>query len=150
MQNLQPIELEQSFSVSPQIIWSCLTELHHLNQWFFQELNDFNAELNFRTAFSIEFNGKKFTHCWEIRQIVPQNRLVLGWQYKEYSGDSEVIFDLSTTPQGCLVQLNASILDPFPDMEEFTQKKHESGMERPSPYPLSELCEYALEEINFA
>ena len=140
MQNLQPIELEQSFSVSPQIIWSCLTELHHLNQWFFQELNEFNAEPNFRTAFSIEFNGKIFTHCWEIREIVPQNRLVLGWQYKEYSGDSEVIFDLSTTPHGCLVQLKASILDPFPDMEEFTKKKYESGMERSSPYPLSQLC----------
>ena len=127
MQNLQPIELEQSFSVSPQIIWSCLTELHHLKQWFFQELNEFNAEPNFRTAFSIEFNEKIFTHCWEIKEIVPQNRLVLGWQYNEYSGDSEVIFDLSTTPQGCLVQLNASILDPFPVMEEFTRKNMKAG-----------------------
>lgn len=127
MQNLQPIELEQSFSVSPQIIWSCLTELHHLNQWFFQELNEFNAAPNFRTEFSIEFNGKIFTHCWEIREIVLQNRLVLGWQYKEYSGDSEVIFGLSTTPRGCLLQLNASILDPFPAMEEFSQKNMKAG-----------------------
>ena len=45
MNNLNSIHLEQTFAVTPQVIWEHLTQLHYLQQWFFKELEDFSPRV---------------------------------------------------------------------------------------------------------
>lgn len=108
-------------------LWSYLTELTHLQKWFFKEIKTFQPIKGFKTQFSIEHNAKIFTHLWTIRHIIPQKKLVLGWQYQEYKGDSETVFALSDCENGTMLTLSAYILDPFPALEEFSQKSMKNG-----------------------
>ena len=127
MNNLNFIHLEQTFAVTPQVIWEHLTQLHYLQQWFFKELEDFSPRVGFSTSFAFDYNGKTFTHCWEVVEALPQERLVLLWSYKEYSGRAEVHFELSSTPHGCLVILTEKLLQPFPAIKEFKRTNRKTG-----------------------
>lgn len=127
MKNLTSIRLEQSFTVSPQVIWEHLTQVHYLQQWFFKELNEFSPTVGFSTSFPFDYNGKTFTHCWEVKEASPQNRLVLLWGYKEYSGKAEIHFELSSIPHGYLVCLTEKLLEPYPAMEEFKLLNRKTG-----------------------
>jgi len=49
------------------------------------------------------------------------------WKYKEYPGDSEVIFEISSSPKGSILKLTANILKSFPAIEEFSRESMQSG-----------------------
>ncbi len=121
------LSVVEEFNVSPPLLWKCLTQLEHLQQWFFTELNSFEPTIGFKTYFTFNYNNKTFTHQWEVRGVVPQEKLTLGWQYKEYSGDSEAIFDISASPKGCILKLTANILSAFPALEEFSRESMQTG-----------------------
>lgn len=127
MKNQTPIYLEQFFAASVPIVWDCLTQIKHLQQWLFKELKHFKPEPFFTTEFAYDYKGKTFTHCWEVMDIIPQKQLVLGWRYKEYPGVAKVRFKLSTSPNGCIVELTENLIDPFPEIEEFKRKNRKAG-----------------------
>jgi hypothetical protein len=90
-------------------------------------LTSFEPTRGFKTFFTFQYNNKTFTHQWEVREVIMQEKLCLGWQYKEYPGDSEAIFEISSSPKGCILKLTATILSPFPEMEEFSRESMQSG-----------------------
>ena len=98
-----------------------------MQQWFFQELKLFEAVRGFKTSFAFQYNNKIFTHQWEVKDVLLQEKLCLGWKYKEYPGDSEAIFDISSSPKGSILKLTANILSSFPAMEEFSRESMQSG-----------------------
>lgn len=117
----------QEFHVPPPLLWKYLTQVEHMQQWFFQELNSFEAVRGFKTSFAFQYNNKIFTHQWEVKDVLLQEKLYLGWKYKEYPGDSEAIFDISSSPKGSILKLTANILSSFPAMEEFSRESMQSG-----------------------
>lgn len=117
----------QEFHVPPPLLWKYLTQVEHMQQWFFQELNSFEAVRGFKTSFAFQYNNKIFTHQWEVKDVLLQEKLCLGWKYKEYPGDSEAIFDISSSPKGSILKLTANILSSFPAMEEFSRESMQSG-----------------------
>lgn len=127
MKNNASIVIQQDFPISRSILWAYLTEIKHMQQWFFAELDDFEAILGFQTAFTFKYEGKIFTHQWDIRALVPNEKLVLGWQYAEYPGDSTACFELKDTGQGCQLLLTATIIAPFPEIKEFSQDSMKAG-----------------------
>ena len=82
------IIVQQEFEVSPQLLWKYLTQLEHMQKWFFAALTSFEPTRGFKTFFTFIYNNKNFTHLWEVRDVLAQEKLCLGWQYKEYPGDS--------------------------------------------------------------
>lgn len=121
------IIVQQEFEVSPQLLWKYLTQLEHMQKWFFAALTSFEATRGFKTFFTFNYNNKNFTHLWEVRDVLAQEKLCLGWQYKEYPGDSEAIFEISSSPKGTILKLTANILSPFPEMEEFSRESMQTG-----------------------
>lgn len=117
----------QEFHVPPPLLWKYLTQVEHMQQWFFQELNSFEAVRGFKTSFAFQYNNKIFTHQWEVKDVLLQEKLCLGWKYKEYPGDSEAIFEISSSPKGSILKLTANILSSFPAMEEFSRESMQSG-----------------------
>ena len=117
----------QEFHVPPPLLWKYLTQVEHMQQWFFQELNSFEAVRGFKTSFAFQYNNKIFTHQWEVKDVLLQEKLYLGWKYKEYPGNSEAIFDISSSPKGSILKLTANILSSFPAMEEFSRESMQSG-----------------------
>ena len=104
-----------------------LTQLEHIREWFFNKLRSLEAVSGFKTSFAFLYYNKIFTHQWEVRNILPQERLCLGLKYKEYPGDSEAIFEISSSPKGSIQKLTAKILESFPALEEFSRESMQSG-----------------------
>ena len=98
-----------------------------MQQWFFLVLNSFEAVRGFKTSFAFQYNNKIFTHQWEVKDVLLQEKLCLGWKYKEYPGDSEAIFEISSSPKGSILKLTANILSSFPATEEFSREFIQSG-----------------------
>ena len=121
------IIVQQEFEVSPKLLWKYLTQLEHMQKWLFAALTSFEVTRGFKTFFTFNYNNKNFTHLWEVRDVLAQEKLCLGWQYKEYPGDSEAIFEISSSPKGTILKLTANILSPFSEMEEFSRESMQTG-----------------------
>jgi len=121
------ITLRKTIPVSCTTLWSALTELDQMQQWYFQELKEFKAKVGFENAFTFEYKGKTFTHKWRVVEVEPSQKIAYYWQYEEYEGDSIVSFQMEKVQNGSHLHLEARILSPFPEMEEFSQKSMEKG-----------------------
>ena len=117
----------QEFNVPPPLLWKYLTQLEHMQEWFFKELKSFEAVRGFKTSFAFQYNNKIFTHLWEVRDVLLQEKLCLDWKYKEYPGDSEAIFEISSSPKGTILKLTATILSTFPAIKEFSHESMQTG-----------------------
>ena len=56
------IQIEKTFPIPKEKLWKTLTDHRQMQQWYFKELKDFNAEIGFQTSFSLEYQGKIFTY----------------------------------------------------------------------------------------
>ena len=117
----------QEFHVPSPLLWKYLTQVEHMQKWFFKELKSFETVRGFKTSFTFQYNNKNFTHQWEVKDVLLQEKLCLGWKHKEYPGDSEAIFEISSSPKGSILKLTANILSSFPAMEEFSRESMQTG-----------------------
>ena len=123
-----PIIVEQQFDVSIEVLWRAITEKDLMVQWFFENIPDFKAEIGFKTEFLVENEGRKFTHQWEIIEVIPKKRIVYSWQYKEYPGEGKVYFDISEESDTVKLTLTNVGLETFPDtIPEFKRASCEGG-----------------------
>jgi len=91
-----PIIIKKTYAVSIEKVWSAITEVEQMTQWFFNDIPDFQAKIGFETQFVLENEGRMFTHIWEVKEVIPFQKLTYNWKYKEYAGDGYVVFELST------------------------------------------------------
>ena len=122
-----PIIIKKTYAVSIEKVWSAITEVEQMTQWFFNDIPDFQAKIGFETQFVLENEGRMFTHIWEVKEVIPFQKLTYNWKYKEYAGDGYVVFELSKVPEGTALQLTNIITKDYPsDIPEF---KRESGID---------------------
>ena len=108
-----------------ELVWKVITERRHLTNWFFEMIPDFRAEVGFKTQFLVQVEDRKFTHLWEITDVIEKEKITYNWKYAEYDGDSLVHFELQPKDGGTSIQLSLEILEDFPqNVPEF---KLESG-----------------------
>lgn len=98
-----------------------------MRKWFFAEIESFTPTLGFSTAFAFEYQGKMFTHQWDIRAIKKNKKLVLGWKYKEYKGEAIAEFLLEPHAYGTQLFFSTQLLKPFPALKEFSPSSMETG-----------------------
>ena len=122
------IQLEEDFQTSLATVWTALTEITEMKKWYFDNIPDFQPKVGFKTQFPIHNEGRTFTHCWEVLEVMPQQLITYRWNYIEYSGDSTITFKLKE--MGGRVRLNFSmvVLEDFPDgISEFERASGVAG-----------------------
>jgi len=123
----EPIVVEQSFDNSKEEVWSAITELKQMREWFFDNIMEFEPRVGFKTSFALQSGERTFTHLWDITEVVPLEKIEYRWRYKEYPGISFVKFELNEKAGSTRLRLSTMVIADFPDgIPEF---KRESGVQ---------------------
>ena len=56
----------------------------------FENIPEFETHVGFKTQFLIENEGRKFTHLWEVMEVIPNQKIAYNWTYDEYEGEGLV------------------------------------------------------------
>ena len=124
--NDPPIIVEQIFNRSAAVVWQAITNVDQMTQWFFKDIPDFIPKVGFKTQFNVQTPNRDFLHLWTITEVIPLQKIVCNWKYKDYAGDSYVTFELFETRDQTKLVLTTKVTEDFDDtIEEFT---YESGL----------------------
>jgi uncharacterized protein YndB with AHSA1/START domain len=109
-----PIVSEQDFPVSGEIVWKAITDKHLMQQWFFEQITDFEPRPGFETEFSVRCEGKEYLHQWNVTEVIPSQKISYGWKYGGCVGDSTVQWEIQETQDGTKLTLTHVCHEPFP------------------------------------
>ncbi len=124
--NDEPVVVEQTFNTSIDAVWSSITEIDQMRQWYFENISSFKPEVGFETQFNVANEGRNFLHIWKVTEVVPMKKIIYNWKYEGYPGDSFVMFELFEQKNLTKLKLTHRGLESFPqDMPEFSR---ESGI----------------------
>ena len=128
MERSKPVIIEQHFNRSVNDVWSAITQIDHMTQWFFENIPTFEAKVGFETSFNVNANGVDYLHLWKITEVIPQKKITYSWKYRDFKGDGVVIFELFEETDQTLLKLTNHGLETFPDdIPEFTRESCEAG-----------------------
>jgi len=123
-----PIVVSQQYEASTLEVWNAITRPQQMRKWYFEQIKDFKPELGFKTHFTIAHNNRKFTHEWEVTEVISQKRITYSWQYAEYPGLASVSFEIHQNTSDVTLTLTNTVLKDFPDnIHEFTRASCEEG-----------------------
>jgi len=126
----QPVIVEQILNSSIKEVWSAITNLDEMKQWFFNNIPAFKAEVGFKTQFPVVSVEVTFTHIWEILEVEPGRKIKYHWSYKEFKGEGFVTFELFEEGSQTLLRLTNEGLETFPqDVPEFERDSCIAGWE---------------------
>lgn len=140
-----PIIVEQTFRTSKASLWNAITVQEEMVQWFFDNIPDFKANVDFETQFPVKSNDRVFTHLWKVNEVAAGKKISYHWSYVEYPGKALVTFELLEDENNIRLRLTNRVLSDFPqDIPEFTRASGITGWEY---FIQGRLKEY-LEKIN--
>ena len=87
----------------------------HISEFFFEIIAEFDILERLVRTDVVKSDTRKFTHDWEVIQAEPFSRITYKWKYREFGGDSYVLFKLSEDDSGCLLHLDVVVLEDFSD-----------------------------------
>ena len=126
--NDEPIIVEQTFNASIDALWKAITEIGQMRRWYFENIPSFKPEAGFETQFNVRSQGRNFLHMWKVTEVVPQKMIKYNWKYKDYPGDSFVIWEIFKEGDLTKLKLTVQIEDSFPgDIPEFTRESCMEG-----------------------
>ncbi|WP_420574640.1 SRPBCC family protein [Kordia sp.] len=118
-----PIIVSQHFSQSAKTVWNAITDVSQMQQWFFDNIPDFKAEVGFQTKFNVKAPSRDFIHLWTVTEVIPQQKIVYNWKYENVAGDSFVTFTLEEVHNETILTLTTTVIEDFPDeIPEFTRE----------------------------
>jgi uncharacterized protein YndB with AHSA1/START domain len=146
MKKNELVIVKKSYPVTRELLWAALTEKEQMVKWFFNQIEDFKPIPGFKTSFVVENGRRTFPHNWEVKEIIPQKKLVINWNYLGYVGDSNVILEISSdNNESTLLTLTHLVLESFSsDIPEFKIESCKGGWE----YFLGDSLPKFLKEIN--
>lgn len=122
-----PIVLEVEFTASVKKVWEAISNVDSMRQWYFENIPDFQPEVDFRTQFSVESGDRTFTHSWHVVQAECNSMLSYEWSYQEYEGSSIVSFELAERGDRTLLRLTHKATKDF--VEDIPEFKREMAVE---------------------
>jgi len=123
-----PIAVEQTFDVRASLIWQAITDPVQMRQWFFEEIQDFRADVGFTTEFTVSVDGEGYPHLWQLTEVDQGRRITYQWRYGGYPGDSRVSWAIHDTADGVVLILTHKGAESFPqDNPIFSREACESG-----------------------
>ena len=123
-----PIIIEQTFNTSVENVWVAITEIDQMRQWYFENILSFKAEVGFKTQFNVQSQDRNFLHIWEVTKVIPGKMITYNWKYKDYPGDSFVVFEIFKNNNLTKLRLTHHVQESFPDNSpEFARKSGIDG-----------------------
>ena len=117
------IVVQLHLNVSPARVWSAITNVDEMKQWFFSNIPDFKAEVGFRTQFNVNSGERNFLHQWEVTKVIQEKMVSYTWQYEEYEGLGEVQFELRPIKDGTQLYFTMDGIETFDSIiPEFTRE----------------------------
>lgn len=110
-----PVVVEQTYTTSIENVWNAITEIDLMRQWYFDNIPTFKPEVGFETQFNIENEGRNFLHLWRVTEVEPMKKLTYTWKFKEYPGDSYVVWELFGQDNSTTLRLTVVVEEDFPD-----------------------------------
>lgn len=110
----QTIINEQTYLVSPGIIWKAITSKEEMKIWYF-DLQDLKAEV----AFEFQFMGgptedRQYLHRCIITEVIPLKKLSYSWLYDGYVGNTTLTFELFAEGEHTRLKLIHEGLETLP------------------------------------
>jgi uncharacterized protein YndB with AHSA1/START domain len=124
----EPVVVEQSFNVSIDAVWSALTRVDQMRQWFFDNIPAFEPEVGFETQFNVQSESRNFLHMWKVTEVVPRKTITYDWKYEGYPGDASVVYELFEENKTTKLRLTLKVREDFPeDIPEFKRESCIAG-----------------------
>jgi uncharacterized protein YndB with AHSA1/START domain len=124
----QAIIVEIELGAAPKRVWAAITNPKEMSNWYFEEIEDFEARIGFETHFTVQLEDRKFEHIWKVVEAEPEKRIAYTWKYGNYPGDSILSMGLVVVGQGTRLRLEHRTIEDFPDgIEEFTRESGVAG-----------------------
>jgi uncharacterized protein YndB with AHSA1/START domain len=118
-----PIIVEAAMPVHLSAVWKALTDQAEMIQWYFPQIPEFRAEVDFETQFTVVSDGRSFTHIWRVVRVDPGQAIAYTWRYLEYPGEGIVTFKLEEQGNSTIVTLINEGLNSFPEeIPEFSRE----------------------------
>ena len=123
-----PIIVETQFNNSKKAVWSAITQLNKMHQWYFDNIPNFKPEIGFETSFLVQVEDRKYTHLWKVTEVIPYEKITYEWRYEEVPGLGIVTFELFEEENMVRLKLTNEGLSSFPnDIPEFTEESCRAG-----------------------
>ena len=125
-----PIVVEATYHASAAEVWAALTEPDQMRDWYFQEMDDFEPSVGFKSRFVVNLDDKSYPHNWEVVESDPPRCLAYLWSYDDIPGEGKVTWELSEADGVTHLRLTNEILADFSvDDPHFTFDSCQSGWE---------------------
>ena len=99
-------------------------------KWFFDNIPNFKAEVEYETQFNIVAPSRHFMHKWKVTEVIPEEKMVVQWTYEHLEGKAYVHFELEDHIDGCTLIVKCIGLDSFDqNIPEFTRESCQGGWE---------------------
>ena len=122
-----PLMIERTFKASASKVWEAITHKDKMKEWYF-DLKEFNPVAGFEFRFYGGPPEKQYLHICEITEVIPMRKLVHGWRYDGYEGNSFVTFELFEEGKSTRLKLTHAELETFPaNNPDFSRKNFEGG-----------------------
>jgi uncharacterized protein YndB with AHSA1/START domain len=120
--------IERVIDATPARVWQALTDRDELKQWL-PFMADFKPEVGHELRFKLGRDpAHQYEHISQVVEVVDGKKLVYGWRYEDYAGDSQVAFELFPAGDKTRLVLTHIILEPFPpDNLDFASGGFEEG-----------------------
>lgn len=126
--NNQPIVTELIVENSLSAVWNAITDHSQMVEWYFENIPDFQAKIGFETQFVVQSSERQFTHIWKVTEVIPLQKIVYSWAYKEYTGLSYSSFELSDSEGKVKLVVSCTGLHTFPqELPEFSRASCQAG-----------------------
>lgn len=123
-----PIIIERTIATTPTAAWSALTDLSEMQQWYFDMLPAFQAEVGFEVVFDVQATTAVFPHYWKVVEVVPLQKISYDWHFGDaFPGLGLVTWEIESTATGVLVRIIDTVVEPFD--QSIPEFKRESGVE---------------------
>ena len=113
--NAEPIITEVYYEAPLSIVWEAITQLHHMQKWYFEMLDAFNADVGFTTSFVVMVEDRKYTHQWKVTEVIPQQKIVYDWNIAEYDGASYSMFEVIDKGEKTQLTVTSVVTKAFPE-----------------------------------
>ncbi|MBT8265212.1 MAG: SRPBCC domain-containing protein [Bacteroidia bacterium] len=121
--NEAPVVVEAVFNLPKDMVWKAISNHTEMLNWYFDNIPAFKPEVGFSTQFNVKAPSQDFLHIWTITEVIPFQKLVYNWTFKDVEGSADVYFELfDLGDKTKLVVTNKVIEDFNDDIPEFKRE----------------------------
>ena len=125
--NNESFVIERTYNAPIEKVWKALTDKQQMKQWYF-DIAEFKPEVGFEFTFTGGSEEKKYTHLCKVLEVIPNKKLSYSWRYKDYEGNSVVMFELFDEGEKTRLKLTHTGLETFPQVsKDFSKESFMQG-----------------------